>query len=363
MLSRLFLEGGIGQMKGLSVYLSQALTEDDVRWIEQMKGHGFTSVFTSLHIPEDDASQYTERLQQLGALAKRLDLELIADIAPTSLAALGKTWDDAETLLAWGVTGLRVDYGVTAEQTAHLSRHMTVALNASTLTATELDAMRACGLQIERVEAWHNFYPRPETGLDTSWFQTKNDWLHAQGIRVQAFIPGDGTLRGPLFEGLPTLEAHRGVSPFASYLELESKVDRLLIGDPRVSDATIRQFEAYADGVIRLRATATMDIDDAWRPIQTNRLDPARDVIRSVESRSYGQSGTHRLEPLPPTAREVGAITVDNVRYGRYAGELQIVKRALPADERVNVIGHVRVEDRALLAQIGPGTRFQIEWE
>jgi len=347
-------------MKGLAVYLSEPLTDEAKDSIRQMRAIGFTSIFTSLHIPEDDPALYTERLRTLGQLARELEMELVADIAPTSLAALGKTWEDADTLTEWGVTGLRVDYGMTPKQVADLSKQMMVALNASTLTAEELDAMKAEGLVLEQVEAWHNFYPRPETGLDRDWFNDKNRWLHGQGIRVQAFIPGDGQLRGPLYETLPTLEDHRGQSPFACYLELEVSVDRILVGDPGLSDSSMRQFAVYQEGIIVLRATG--QDNPLLESVQTNRMDPARDVIRSVESRAYGRPGDGLLEPATLADRPVGSITIDNLRYGRYAGELQITKRDLTTDERVNVIGRVIEVDRPLLQQIGPGGRFRIEW-
>lgn len=348
-------------MRGISVYLSEELTSASIDWIERMREGGFTSIFTSLHIPEDDPTTYTERLQQLGALASRLKMELVADIAPSSLQALGKTWDDAHALLEWGVTGLRVDYSVTPKQVADLSRHMMVALNASTLTEAELEEMLRQGLRREHVEAWHNFYPRLETGLERSWFDERNDWLHAQGIRVQAFIPGDERLRGPLHETLPTLEMHRHQSPFSCYIDLQATVDRILIGDPCISNQTMRQFREYDEGVIVLRAT-TRNHDDSVPTSHTNRMDPARDVIRSVESRAYGRPGDHLIQPRDTEERVLGSITIDNERYGRYAGELQITKRDLPADERVNVIGRIIEEDRSLIQQIGPGGRFQIEW-
>ncbi|WP_214851583.1 MupG family TIM beta-alpha barrel fold protein [Exiguobacterium sp. s193] len=348
-------------MKGLAVYLSEPLTDESTNRLIQMRDLGFTSIFTSLHIPEDDSSLYTSRLQELGRLAQQLEMELVADIAPKSLAALGKTWDDAGSLTEWGVTGLRVDYGVTPKQIADLSKQLMVALNASTLTAEELDAMKAEGLVLEQVEAWHNFYPRPETGLDQDWFNAKNRWLREQGIRVQAFIPGDGQRRGPLHATLPTLEDHRGQAPFACYLELQTSVDRILIGDPGLSASTMKQFAAYQEGIIVLRATGQSD-DPLLTHVQTNRLDPARDVIRSVESRSSGRPDSGLLEPAALSDRPVGSITIDNLRYGRYAGELQLTKRDLAADERVNVIGRVIEADRPLLQQIGPGGRFQIEW-
>ncbi|MCT4780534.1 MULTISPECIES: DUF871 domain-containing protein [Exiguobacterium] len=348
-------------MKGLAVYLSEPLTDEAKDSIRQMRAIGFTSIFTSLHIPEDDPSLYTERLRALGGLARQFEMELVADIAPTSLAALGKTWEDADTLTEWGVTGLRVDYGVTPKQVADLSRQLMVALNASTVTAEELNAMKAEGLILENVEAWHNYYPRPETGLDRNWFNDKNAWLHGQGIRVQAFIPGDGQLRGPLHATLPTLEDHRRQAPFTCYLELEASIDRILIGDPSLSENSIRQFAAYQEGVIVLRATGQGD-DPLLKSVHTNRMDPARDVVRSIESRAYGRPGNGLLEPATLSDRPIGSVTIDNLRYGRYAGELQVTKRNLAADERVNVIGRIIEADRALLHQIGPGGRFRLEW-
>ncbi|MDE0563285.1 DUF871 domain-containing protein [Exiguobacterium sp. B2(2022)] len=348
-------------MRGISVYLSEELTSASIDWIERMRESGFTSIFTSLHIPEDDSTLYTGRLQQLGELAKRLEMELVADIAPSSLQALGKNWNDAHTLLEWGVTGLRVDYGVTPKQVADLSRHMMVALNASTLTETEFEEMLRQGLRRDHVEAWHNFYPRPETGLDRSWFDERNAWLHAQGIKVQAFIPGDEQLRSPLHETLPTLEAHRHQSPLSCYIDLQATIDRILIGDPRVSNQAMRQFQAYDERVIVLHATSEYRVD-SLPTLHTNRMDPARDVIRSVESRAYGRPGDHLIQPQNTEERLLGSITMDNERYGRYAGELQVTKRDLPADERVNVIGRVIEIDRTLVQHIGPGGRFQIDW-
>jgi len=345
-------------MKGLSIYLSEPITDETSEWLQRMSAVGFTSLFTSLHIPEDDSSLYVERLQALGHLARELGFELVADIAPASLATLGKTWETAATLTDWGVTGLRLDYGISPQQIATLSNQMMVALNASTLTADELTEMKSQGLRIDHTEAWHNFYPRPETGLDRTWFDEKNAWLQAQGLRVQAFIPGDETLRGPLFETLPTLEEHRNAAPFASYIDLQSTVDRILVGDPRLTEATIRQFEAEQDGIIVLRAVANGQ--QAQRDTETNRFDPVRDVIRSVESRM--SPSTIDLTPKDPSARPLGTITIDNERYGRYAGEVQITKRNLPADERVNVLGRVVEADQPLIAQLGPGSKFRIDW-
>ena len=54
--------------------------------------------------------------------------------------------------------------------------------------------------------------------------------------------------------------------------------------------------------------------------VHTNRLDPARDVIRSVESREE-----HKVILQPMHTRKKGSITIDNELYGRYAGECKLL--------------------------------------
>ena len=60
------------------------------------------------------------------------------------------------------------------------------------------------------------------------------------------------------------------------------------------------------------------------------------------------------------TERLVGSVTIDNERYGRYQGEMQIAKRNLPMDEKVNVVGRVIDEDLSLLKYIKSGQGFSI---
>ncbi|SIT92674.1 DUF871 domain-containing protein [Edaphobacillus lindanitolerans] len=353
-------------MLGISVYLSEQSADEQEQIIIKMSAAGFKSIFTSLHIPEDDPGLYAGRLKTLGSLARMHGMELFADISPGSLGHLGFTWDTASGLLEWGVSGLRLDYGISEETIASLSKGMRVALNASTLTQENIDKLRSAGLSFSSAEAWHNFYPRPETGLDREEFNRRNAWLRSEGLQVMAFIPGDGLKRGPLQLGLPTLEDHRGTSPFAAYLDLlgEPAVGKILIGDPSINDETLEQFRIRCGGAIPLRARpATSDarLLEQLESVQTNRPDPARDVIRSAESRLEGLVDLP-VEPLSAGPRPAGSITVDNRLYGRYQGEVQITKRDLTADEKVNVLGRVIDEDLPLLRHIGGGQPFRIRW-
>ncbi|PKR84751.1 DUF871 domain-containing protein [Heyndrickxia camelliae] len=354
-------------MLGLSVYLSEPI-ENQREYILKVAEKGFRSIFTSLHIPEDNPSVYEERLKELGRIAKSKGLELVADISPKSMDYLGYTWDSAPELLDWGLTGLRVDYGIKEEDIAALSKKMKVALNASTITQKSLARLKSFGLKIDAVEAWHNYYPRPETGLDRKEFRKKNQWLKSEGIKTMAFIPGDKKLRGPLYMGLPTLEDHRYQSPFSAFYDfiINEEIDKVLVGDFELSEKSLDQFQKYnEEGYLLLRAKAyTVDkkILQFLESVQTNRWDSARDCIRSMESREYGLVGTESLDPFNTIEREIGSITIDNLHYGRYKGEIQITKRHLKADEKVNVIGKIIPEDLLLLPLIKGGTNFKIQW-
>lgn len=345
-------------MLGISVYLPGS---------DPSLSLPFQTIFTSLHIPEDHPDMYRKELDKLGRLAQKYQVELMADISPTSLTHLGFTLDEAHRVKGWGVTGLRIDYGVEPEVIASLSRRMKIAVNASTVTQEELTTLAKNRANFTSMEAWHNYYPRPETALGWEEFTAKNQLLKEAGFKVAAFIPGDGKRRGPVCQGLPTLEAHRNYSSFAAFMELNQDpyVDHIVIGDPSVNEGSKKQFAAYYNGVILLRAkcfTENVSIQQLLQKKQTNRLDAARDVIRSAESRQPDFGHTFPIRAEHTMERTIGAITIDNENYGRYQGEVQITKRTLPADDKVNVIGRVIPEDRPLLPYIKGGMMFQVEW-
>ncbi|OJD65173.1 DUF871 domain-containing protein [Bacillus sp. NH11B] len=349
-------------MIGVSIYLSKERVTKQEEWLKVAKQNGFSSIFTSLHIPEDDPGTYKELIQILGKQALENEMELMVDVSPKSLHHLGMMYENVEELVEWGITGLRMDYGITPKEIAHVSHKMKVALNASTITESFWRELLTENIRVDRVEAWHNFYPRPETGLAKSFLQKQNKYLHECGIKTMAFIPGDGERRGPLCEGLPTLEKHRYMRPLEAYLELvqECDVDKVLIGDISGSIESVKEIAIASNGIIPVRYQSFINNRDTVQLLErvhTNRLDPARDVIRSVESREENKVV---LQPMNTISRKKGSITIDNELYGRYAGEMQIVINDLLEDEKVNVVGMVMEEDVSLLPYIDAGKKFQL---
>ncbi|GFZ26422.1 DUF871 domain-containing protein [Lactobacillus corticis] len=338
-------------MLGVSVYLGQALTADDYNSLVALRNAGFGGVFTSLLLPEDDPEDVLRHLTELVKWCKNLGLKLTADVSAQGLARLGidvKNWNQVASL---HVDSLRIDDGISPDTIAALTKKMPIALNASTLSDDDVYNLRQAGADFEQLEAWNNFYPRPETGLDRAWYAQRLAWLHQQGFKVQAFIPGNKNVRGPIFAGLPTIEDHRGKSPFAAALDLKQMgTDAIFIGDSDLADDTLEQFTSYFKEHKLLLRTEE-DLPTLFEHEWHQRPDLSRDVIRLKEGRLRQ---LFPVVPQPAQERSRGTITVDNSDYLRYQGELQITKKDLPANPRVNVLGHIVDEDCDLLQFIGP---------
>lgn len=349
-------------MFGFSVFISEEITPATQQYIHQMAAAGFSGIFTSMHIPEDDPSSYRQRLLELGAIAKATGLELMVDVSGEALERGGFDRKDPGALLAGGITGLRMDYHISNADIAALSRQMKIALNASTLTEQDIQELRAFKADFQQLEAWHNYYPRPETGLDRQWLLEKNRWLQAQGFTVEAFVAGEEQLRGPLYQGLPTLEEHRGCQPLAAALDLLRNLatNMVYIGDNGLSQRSRQQCQTWLqEETILLGASSISEADFALvLGDHRNRQDEARDVIRSAEARF---KEFPLIQPRKTGVRVDGSITIDNQLYQRYMGEIQITKVPLPADEKVNLAGKISATDLPLIQQIKAGDKFRIE--
>lgn len=342
-------------MLGFSIYLGRKLTADDYNYLITMRNAGFNTVFTSLRI-KDDAAQIKERLQELSKWCKNLDLEILADVSSEALARIGIDIADVGQVQSLNLTGLRLDKGVAMNVAAKLSKSMPIALNASTITQEELNQLKDYNAAFDHLLAFHNFYPRPETGLGAAWFIKKNAWLKEHDLQVTAFIPGDGELRGPIFAGLPTLEKQRGENPLAALIELKQMgCDHVFVGDVSLKPETIASFVTYLKQhaiTLHLDRELVELTENTWH----NRPDVAEKVVRLTESRerqlfntALGTSGE----------RPCGTVTCDNENYLAYQGEIQITKTDLPADDRVNVLAHIAEYDLPLLPLIGSNTEIK----
>lgn len=352
-------------MLGFSVFLGDAFQKEKKLYIQSMFDLGFQKVFTSLHIPEDDPQQLLINLKQLGQLTKAHNIELMADISIDGLNRLGIDLNQEESiqqLSELGITGIRMDYGISNKIIAEVSQQLSVGLNASTLTDEDVYELKQYQANFSNMELWHNYYPRPETGLSETYFTSLNQKWQDLGIKIAAFTPGDAHLRGPLHQGLPTLEIHRGKHPLYAAIDLlrNYHCEIACIGDEGLLESTKQQFKAYLqEKKFLLHVEIVNSTNQAlFIGTHTNRLDDARDVIRSQEAR-FKEVPT--IVPHLTTDRKKGSVTLDNQLYLRYMGELQLTKVDLPSDEKVNVVAEVIQADKDLIDCILPGSPFELK--
>ena len=340
---------------GFSLYLSTF----DQQWPTLKVWAGTEApIFLSLHISEEFDATYCQRARAICHSLAAFGFRTIADVSVKTLQQFGcdNLPELAKDLKLWG---LRIDYGFSAEGIGEMARTMPIVLNASTTDPEDARRIAAMG---QEVFALHNFYPRPETGLDEEYLLETTQKLRAAGLSVQCFIPGDTLLRGPLHEGLPTLEAHRHVLPSAAFVDLALRfgIDDIFLADPGLSEKEQQRIAQFCKtGTICVPAR----LEESWRHLYgrvfTCRVDSPKWLIRFQESRVYSCQG-EIVEPHNCVQRRRGVITVDNKNYGRYSGELMLIREELPGDERVNVIGEVPENAWLLMDRIGRGAKFML---
>ncbi|WEB30972.1 MupG family TIM beta-alpha barrel fold protein [Lactobacillus mulieris] len=332
-------------MLGFSINLGEPLTAQTHNYILKMRNVGFKGIFTSLQAPEQDSEQVLKGLTELKKWCHDLGLELVGDISKTGMQKLGLE-TDITSLKSLGLTGVRIDAGFDNEEIAKISKELRVALNASTISEEDVICLRENQANFDHLEAWHNYYPRRNTGLDQGWMIERNKWLKNYGFKVVAFAPGDGIKRAPIFESLPTLEEHRNVSSFFASLDLfDMGLDHVYIGDCDLSEESFEQFSEYLDKkaiLLHLTRKNSILVKHSWH----QRADLSRDVVRLEEGRIRQLFSQVELKS---GKRPKGTITSDNERYLRYEGELEITKKDLPEDERVGIVDKVADFDLPLL--------------
>lgn len=316
-------------------------------------------VFISLHWAEEMDDTWNERVSALCASLNRRGCRILADISKRTLEALGvRTVSEVRNML--GLWAVRLDYGFELCEIKELLKEMPVVLNASMITEEEMKELEGQG----ELLAMHNFYPRPETGLDEVYLKESTDALHRHGFQVLAFIPGTGELRGPIHEGLPTLEAHRHVTRLAAYadLVLNYGIDQVYVGDPELNEADERRISRFIrEGVLELECALNPGYEDLYDMVFTNRYDSPLGMLRAAESRELSMPSQRTVTKENTAERTRGSITMDNEGYLRYCGEVMICRKDYPRDERVNVIGRIREEDLPVLDLIGRGKRFVLK--
>lgn len=353
--------------KGISIFVGMNYSLDEnIDFIAKAKRLGFSNVFTSLHIPEADYEKAIDEFKEIARVCSSLEMNIIADISPRAFSYLGADMNNLKVIKDMGIYGVRVDFGFTPEEIAAFTKNpygLKIEINASTISNKFFIELNKFSPDYTMLQACHNYYPRLNTGISLETFKKKNEMLKEYGMSISAFIPSLINKRGPIFEGLPTLEVHRFLEPQISAKELFALgMDAVFFGDSIPTDEELRSVGQLSEDILELRIETFnpchIEKGIIFKVYHENRPDAAEDVIRSTNSRETLKK-EDVINPYNNISRKAGYITIDNKEYLRYCGELQICKKALPADKRVNVVGKVMEDELYLLNYIQDETKFR----
>lgn len=345
---------------GISVYAGLGYSiEENISLINKAASLGMSRLFTSANIPEtdSDSEKFFDNFIMIIAAAVENNFEIILDV-------------NSESIFEFDFDGLtlRLDDGFEVSQIAELSKLRKIQLNASTVTKEILTLLKNTGANFKNITALHNFYPHPNTGLDSYFFENQNKILHDFEISVGAFVStAEGRKRSPLFEGLPTLEDCRNFSTDLSARFLAALgTDFIIIGDGLPTDKECKSVAEIVSDEVIMQAKLLTDDKTSVEILKnsfTRRPDISKSVIRAVEGRQILKSLGGTIEPDNfPQERNFGDVTIDNSNFGRYEGEIQIVENILPPDSRVNIIANILEKESFLKGYIKPRQKFSFRF-
>jgi len=311
---------------------------------------GERMLFTSLHMV--DVAELAAFGDVLRDAHEAHGVTYCADVSPVALEHVVAGAEGWGWLAHRGITMLRLDYGFDPAEIGDVAQASgcRIAVNASTVDGAFLDAL--AGLPLV---GWHNFYPRPETGLTASYLQSQSRLFDERGLPVVAFIPGEREFRAPLHLGLPTLEEHRYRNAWRTYLQLRRLVPEAAVACAEGALADdhaewIAEFEAAGTvtlPVVGLDPAASVLLDRPWHL----RVEEAATAFRLDDSRG----GIRPSRIRNADRREQGSLQVDLDAYGRYRGEVHLMRTARPLDAGQARIGDIAAPYRGILDDLRPG--------
>ena len=334
---------------GISVYvgLDDYNLTDTLKYLEQSKNLGIDFVFTSAHIPEADIEG---DFQVLLDKCDEIKLPIVVDVSK-------KIMD--KFTLPKSLGALRLDYGFTIEEVAMYSNTLPymIELNASNMTRSYLDKLKSLNANFNNIRVSYNFYPKRYTGMDLENVKRLNDLYHEFGLTIFGYVPSNSGKRPPLYDGLPSVESHRDLDLTLSTQELfAAGCDGVCVGDAYISQEDFNKLRMVRDEYIipiKVYPDLTKEELEILEYPHQFRIDEGSYMKRSSKTRGIQITPQH-TELIKPYM-----ITIDNVMYKRYTGEVAIALKEMENKGFVNVVGEVVKDAEKLVELIKPGSKFK----
>ncbi len=353
-------------IKSIAIYphlLSDEYERKVEKTIELASKYGFDEVFTTIHLPEIPLKEQIKAFGLISKLAKEKELEVTVDIGGYFFDEILENNQILESLKKIDFDFIRIDYGSDIEKTRKLYSVLSfkgVVVNASIYNKQEIKEEIKLLKDIDEkmeIRACHNFYPQPDTGLDETFAQKQDKYFKEKGIPVYYCIPSYLNPRGPIYEGLCTVEKHRyqEISFILADLYLNYDLSAFMMADEWLSEEEFVQVKQILnllqeplDRVVEIEVNLFSSITDVEKEIVLKehqfRFDSSFDCLRSQTTREMAEFATSIIKNNDIEI-EPGMITIDNELYKRYSGELKVMFIQKEKNEKVNVVGKISNTD------------------
>jgi len=357
---------------GISVYPEHASLEENKNYISTASKYGFDRIFTCLLSVNGDKDSIVKEFKETIDHAKKLNFEVIVDVAPCVFKDLGITYDDLSFFQRMGVDGLRLDEGFTGAEEAMMTynkENLMIELNVSQPNRYLENILSYCA-DTHNILGCHNFYPKKRSGLSRQLFLETSKNYKKHGIRVAAFVSSaaDNTFGPwPVSEGLCTLEEHRNIKDItvqARDLWNSDFVDDVIIANCFATEDELKALGELRRGLLTLDVDLEVELSDVESKILYDELhfyrgDASEYTVRSTMPRvKYAKE---EIKPKNTRAIKRGDVIIENSNYARYKGELHIALLDYENEGNSNVIGRIREDNLIFIDQIKSWQKFKLK--
>ena len=354
---------------GVSIYPESSTMEEDKNYLNLVKENGFSRVFTCLLSVSKPKDEVKQEFQEIIAHAKQLGLEVIVDVAPVVFDSFGISYDDLSFFAELGADGVRLDVGFDGLKEAKMTLNpygLLIELNMSN-DIGYLENILSHKPNKDKIVGCHNFYPQRFTGLPYEFFISCSQKFKKQGLRTAAFVSSDSGELGPwsINDGLCTLEEHRNlpIHVQAKHLWATGLIDDVIIGNAYASEAEIVKLGQLNRDLLELEIEFLGDIPALEKQIVLDEVHVRRGDISEYVVRSVAVRKKYKHESILPMLekqQEPGDIALGNNRFGKYKAELQVVLKAMPLDDRKNIIARVVQQEHFLMEFVDAWSSFAL---
>lgn len=323
---------------GISIYLSTNI-EMNSEYLLKAKEVNSSFVFTTINMPEEN-DELKKDISKVVELCKKNKMKLIVDINANSK----KYIKDYENVY------YRIDDGLSNDEIIALAKNNYVVLNSTTLDEEDLKYLKLKGVDFSKLYSLHNYYPKVYTGVSLKFLKKRNEIYKKYGLKTMAFIPGD-LKRGPIFEGLPTVEEHRYMDILQASLELiANDTDVILLGDLNIKEENWERLKYLLKGIVPLRINKNI----LKNRIFENRKDYSNYVVRNIKRDVI-------LDTIVEIDKNIekGDILVTDEKGLRYKGDLEIALKNLnKLNDGRRIVASVIDKDKGLLDYLSIINKF-----